>query len=258
MHIPMKRFEDKVVIITGGARGIGKAAAQRFAAEGARVALFDLLMEEAQELAGALGGTAYKVDVTDPESVRRAVEAVLAEWERVDVLFANAGVYRAGPLPDVSLEEWNLVLSVNLTGVMVCSQAVAPAMMREHDGSIVVMSSMAAKTSWPASAAYSASKTGAVGLVRSVAQELGPYNVNCNALCLGHADTEMLRAVDRRLCEENGWEAGTYLRQVAETNPMRRLATLEEVAAVVAFLASPEARYINGQAIELDGGLIMC
>ena len=120
-----------------------------------------------------------------------------------------------------------------------------------------MMSSMAAKTSWPQSAAYSAAKTGEIGLVRSIAMELGPYNINCNAVCLGHADTEMMRAVDARICSENGWEPGTYLKELAETNPMKRLGTLEEIAALVAFLASDEARYINGQAIELDGGRIM-
>jgi NAD(P)-dependent dehydrogenase (short-subunit alcohol dehydrogenase family) len=130
-------------------------------------------------------------------------------------------------------------------------------MLRQRSGSIVIMSSIAAKTSWPATAAYSASKSGVLGLMRSIAQELGPCNVHCNAICLGHADTEMLRAVDCQVCDEEGWESGTFLDQLAEGNPMGRLGTVEEVAGLVAYLASDEARYINGQAIEIDGGLVM-
>jgi len=253
----MKRFENKTVVITGGAKGIGKACAERFAAEGARVAVLDIDAAAAQETAEAIGGMALGCDVADRESVQAAIQAVLQTWGRVDILFANAGVYRGGPLTELTLEDWQLVLDVNLTGVMLCCQAVAPAMMAQRAGRIVIMSSMAGKTSWPETAAYSASKSGAIGLMRSVAQELAPYNVNCNAVCLGHADTEMLRAVDRRVCAENGWEPGTFLKNLAENNPMKRLGTVQETAALVTFLASDEARYINGQAIELDGGLIM-
>lgn len=255
----MQRFQDNVIVITGGARGIGKACAERFSAEGARVAVLDIDEAAAISTAEALdSGLAIQCDVTDRDSMQGAIEAVLEAWGRVDVLVANAGVYRGAPLPEVSLEDWRLVLAVNLTGVMLACQVVAPTMMQQAGGSIVIMSSMGAKTSWPATAAYSASKSGELGLMRSVAQELGPHNVNCNAVCLGHADTEMMRAVDARICEENGWEPETYLQQLAETNPMKRLGTVEETAALIAFLASEEARYINGQAIEIDGGLLMC
>lgn len=254
----MQRFTSKVILITGGARGIGRACAERFAAEGGRVAILDIDAAAAQETAAALGGLGLPCDVTDPASVQAAVQATLDAWGRIDGLVANAGIYRGAPLTAVTLAEWNLVLAVNLTGTFLACQAVAPTLMAQRSGSIVIMSSMGGKTSWPATAAYSASKSGQLGVMRSIAQELGPYNVNCNAVCLGHADTEMLRAVDARLCAENGWEPGTYLRQVAENNPMRRLGTLEEVATLVAFLASEEARYLNGQAIELDGGLLMC
>jgi NAD(P)-dependent dehydrogenase (short-subunit alcohol dehydrogenase family) len=140
---------------------------------------------------------------------------------------------------------------------MLTCRAVAECMMVQRAGSIVVMASMAGKTSWPATAAYSAAKSGAIGVMRSVAQELAPYNVNCNAVCLGHADTELMRAVDRRVCQEEGWDPGTFLKNLAQNNPMKRLGTVEETAALAAFLASDEARYINGQAIEIDGGLVM-
>lgn len=253
----MRRFEGKVVGITGGAQGIGRACGERFASEGARVAVLDIDEPAAQATAERLGGIALACDVSDRHSVRSAVQAVLAGWGRIDVMVASAGIYRGAPLVDLSLEDWRLVLDVDLTGVLLTCQAVAPCMMGQKTGSIVVMASMAGKTSWPATAAYSAAKSGAIGVVRSVAQELAPYNVNCNAVCLGHADTELMRAVDRRVCQEEGWEPGTFLKNLASANPMKRLGTVEETAALAAYLASDEARYINGQAIEMDGGLVM-
>lgn len=254
----MRRFQDKVVVVTGGGQGIGKHCAERFASEGAKVAVFDIVKERAEEVAQQIGGLGGYCDVADHDCVHDSIEHVVNTFGRVDVLVANAGIYRSGPLHEDLLADWELVLDVNLTGTYLSCHAVAPHMIEQKEGSIVVMSSIAGKTSWPNSAAYSATKTGAIGLVRSVAMELGPYNVNCNAVCLGHADTEMLREVDRVVCEENGWEQGTYLQEIIDTNPMKRLGTLEETAALVAFLASAEARYINGQAIEIDGGRIMC
>ncbi len=253
----MNRFQNHVVVITGGAHGIGRAAAQRFAQEGAQVAVLDIDRAAAQEAAKAIGGLAFPCDVSDEESVQDAVQGVIGRCGRLDVLFANAGIYRGGALTELTLETWQAVLDVNLTGVMLSCQAVAPTMMAQKSGSIVVMSSMAAKTSWAETAAYSAAKTGALGLMRSVARELGPYNVNCNAVCLGHADTEMMRDVDERVCVAEGWQQGTYLERLVDENPMQRLCNLEEVAGLVAYLASDEARYINGQAIEIDGGLVL-
>jgi NAD(P)-dependent dehydrogenase (short-subunit alcohol dehydrogenase family) len=253
----MGRFQNRVVAITGGARGIGRAAAHRFAQEGAQVAVLDIDQAAARETARGTGGIAVACNVSDPESVREAIQDIVTTWGRIDVLFANAGVYRGGPLTELTLEEWQLLLDVNLTGVMLTCQAVAPTMMAQKSGSIVVMSSMAGKTSWPGTAAYSATKTGVIGLVRSIAQELGPHNINCNAVCLGHADTQMLRQVDRQVCAANEWEPGAYLKTLEENNPMGRLGTVEEVAGLVAYLASDEARFINGQAIEIDGGLVM-
>lgn len=253
----MNRFQGKVVVITGGANGIGAACARRFASEGACVAVLDVDMENASTLAHAIDGIAVHCDVSNKASVQSAFDEVLAAFSRIDVLVANAGIYRGGPLPEIDLDEWQLVMDIDLTGVMLSCQAAAPALIEQGEGSIVIMSSMAGKTSWPATGAYSAAKSGAIGLMRSVAQELAPHNVNCNAVCLGHADTDLMRAVDRRVCAEEGWEPGTYLNNLAENNPMKRLGTVTETAALIAFLASDEARYINGQAVEIDGGLLM-
>lgn len=255
----MKRFENKVVVITGGAQGIGRACAERFEREGALVAVLDINLDEARACCEEIGDRSMAVycDVADHGCVHESIQAVVDHWQRLDVLVANAGIYRGAPLIEDHLKEFQLVLNVDLTGTYLTCHAVAPYMMEQKSGSIVVMSSMAGKTSWSGTAAYSAAKTGGIGLVRSIAQELGAYNINCNAVCLGHADTEMLRSVDARVCAENGWEPGTYLKELIETNPMKRLGTIEETAGLVAYLASDEARYINGQAIEIDGGRIM-
>lgn len=253
----MKRFDEKVVVITGGAKGIGEACAVRFASEGARVAVLDIDLSAARAVSTTINGLAVACNVADQLSVERAIQAVVDTYQRIDVLVPNAGVYRGAPLVDLQLVDWQLVLDIDLTGVMLCCQAVAPIMIQQNSGSIVIQSSMAGKTSWPATAAYSAAKTGVIGLMRSVAQELAPHNVNCNAVCLGHADTEMMRSVDARVCNEEGWEPGTFLKNLADQNPMKRLGTIDEVAALTAFLASDEARYINGQAIAIDGGMVM-
>ncbi len=253
----MQRFKDKVVMISGGGRGIGKACAERFAAEGAQVCILDVNEEIARSAAQAINGFGLMCDVTNHSQVHWAVQQTVERFGRLDALVANAGIYRSAPLTEDAIEDWRLVLEVNLTGAFLCCHAVAPHLIAQGSGSIVVMSSMAAKTSWPNTAAYSASKSGLLGLVHSVAMELGQHNINCNAVCVGHADTDMLREVDRRICSENNWPPGSYLKQLAETNPMRRLARLEEIAGLVAYLSSEEARYINGQAIEMDGGLIL-
>jgi NAD(P)-dependent dehydrogenase (short-subunit alcohol dehydrogenase family) len=253
----MRRFEGKVVVITGGAGGIGKACAERFAQEGACVAVLDIDESAAKATAAEIDGMALQCDVSNPDSVQTAFQAVIEAWGRVDVLCANAGVYRGGPLAEVSLSDWQLALDVNLTGAMLCCQAVAPAMMKQESGSIIIMSSMAGKTSWPATAAYSASKTGVIGLMRSVAQELAPYNINCNAVCPGNVLTDMLMGVARTITEGEEMTTEEWVASRAQDNPMRRLAEVEEIASVVAFLASDEARYVNGQAIEVDGGMVM-
>jgi NAD(P)-dependent dehydrogenase (short-subunit alcohol dehydrogenase family) len=253
----MTRFEGRVVVITGGARGIGKVCAERFAQEGARVAVLDIDESAAKATAEEIDGMALQCDVSTLDSVQAAFQAVIEAWGRVDVLCANAGVYRGGPLAEVSLADWQLLPDVNLTGAMLCCQAVAPTMMKQRDGSIVVMSSMAGKTSWPATAAYSASKTGIIGLMRSVAQELAPYNINCNAVCPGNVLTDMLLGVARISTEDEGMTPEEWVASRAQDNPMRRLAKVEEIASVVAFLTSDEARYVNGQAIEVDGGMVM-
>ncbi|MCL7454203.1 MAG: SDR family oxidoreductase, partial [Anaerolineae bacterium] len=251
----------------GAARGIGKACALRFAREGANVVCLDLLAEENQAVAdecAALGteqnpseALALACNVTDPESVRGCVDAALARWGRIDVLITAAGIYSGSPLAEVPLVQWQRLIDVNLTGVFLCNQAVASTMMAQGSGSIINISSMAGKTSWPATAEYSASKTGVIGLTRSVAMELAPHGPTANAVCPGNTLTEMVYNVAGQQGELLGMSGEEWLQMRANDCPMNRLAEPWEIAGVCAFLASEDARYITGQAIEVDGGLVM-
>jgi NAD(P)-dependent dehydrogenase (short-subunit alcohol dehydrogenase family) len=258
----LRRFPGQVAVISGAGSGIGKACALRFAEEGANVACLDVV--EQANGAVAAGCTEHGVeamalycDVTDPTSVRAAVQATLERWGRVDILVASAGIYSGSPLPDVPLEQWQRLIDVNLTGVFLCNQAVAPIMMEQGSGSIINISSMAGKTSWPASAEYSASKSGVIGLTRSVAMELAPYGATANAVCPGNTATEMVKNVAKEVGLRDGLSPEEWLQMRAADCPMKRMAEPWEIAGVCAFLASEDSRYVTGQAIEVDGGMIM-
>lgn len=261
-EILARRFLGQVVVITGAARGIGRACAERFAREGANVVCLDLLVEENQAAAdgcAALGVEALALvcDVTDPGSVQANIQTTMDCWGRIDTLITSAGIYSDSPLAEVSLKQWQRLIDINLTGVFLCNQAVAPTMMAQGSGSIINISSMAGKTSWPATAEYSASKTGVIGLTRSVAMELAEYGATANAVCPGNTLTEMVRNVavkQGKLLDMTGEE---WLQMRANDCPIKRLAEPWEIAGVCAFLACKDSRYITGQAIEVDGGLVM-
>jgi len=258
----LRRFVGQAAMVTGAASGIGRACAVRFAQEGANIACLDFDGARNAEAAAEcraleVQALALNCDVTKPEDIRAAVAAALAEWGRIDVLVASAGIYTGAPLPDVSLRQWQRLIDINLTGVFLSNQAVAPILMEQRSGSIINISSMAGKTSWPASAEYSASKSGVIGLTRSVAMELAPYGVTVNAVCPGNTLTEMVRNVAGAVGGRDGLTAEEWLQVRANDCPMKRLAEPWEIAGVVAFLASPDSRYLTGQAIEVDGGMIM-
>lgn len=258
----LKRFTEQVALITGAAHGIGQACAIRFAREGANVACLDLdeagnesIAAECRQL--GVEAIALSCNVTDPNSAKAAVEATMAHWNRVDVLVASAGIYSGSPLPEVSLAQWQRLIDINLTGVFLCNQAVAPIMMAQGSGSIINISSMAGKTSWPASAEYSASKSGVIGLTRSVAMEMAPYGVTANAVCPGNTLTDMVKNVAGSVGALDGMSGEEWLQMRANDCPMKRLAEPWEIAGVVAFLASEDSRYLTGQALEVDGGMVL-
>ncbi|MDX9850954.1 MAG: SDR family oxidoreductase, partial [Anaerolineaceae bacterium] len=178
-------------------------------------------------------------------------------WGRVDVLVASAGIYTGEPLLEVTQKQWQRTIDINLTGVFLTNQVVAPIMMKQRSGSIINLSSMAGKTSWVASAAYSSSKSGVIGLTRSVAMELAPYGATVNAVCPGNTLTDMVRGVAGKVGSMDGLSGEEWLQMRANDCPMKRLAEPWEMAGVIAFLASEDSRYLTGQAIEVDGGMVM-
>ena len=259
------RFDSQVVVITGSATGIGAAAVDRFVSEGALVAGLDTnrVDNEATVAAatdranGSGAAVALECDVRSAEAQRAAFGDVIARWGRVDVLVACAGIYVGGPLPEVPLERWHDIAAVNLTGVLLSNQLVAPIMMKQGSGRIINVSSMAGKTSWPYSAEYSATKSGVIGITRSVAMELGPHGITANALCPGNTLTAMVRKVAEEVGATVGMTGEEWLEMRANDTALKRLADPAEIAGVIAFLASSDAAYLTGQAIEVDGGLVL-
>ena len=262
MKVDTKRFVGQVVTITGAARGIGQACAYRFAEEGADIACLDIDMEVNEQTAAkchefGVEAISVKINVTDPASVKEAFDAVVKKWGRIDTLVCSAGITTSTPLAEIPFEEWQRTIDINLTGVFLCNQAVGPLMMEQKSGSIINLASMAGKTSWPWTESYSASKSGVIGLTRSVAMELAPFGVTVNALCPGNTLTEMVKKVAADVGSRDGMTADEWLKMRADDCPMKRIAAPWEMAGVTAFLASQDARYLTGQAIEVDGGMVM-
>jgi NAD(P)-dependent dehydrogenase (short-subunit alcohol dehydrogenase family) len=258
----MKRFENQVAVITGAAKGIGAACAFRFAEEGAFVACLDV-DEKANELTAekcresGVEAVALYCNVMDADSVKSVFAEVKEKWGRIDILVASAGIYTGTPIFDVPYKQWQRLIDINLTGVFLSNQAVASTMRDQKSGSIINISSMAGKTSFPASAEYSASKSGVIGLTRSVAMDLAPYGATVNAICPGNTLTEMVKSVAEKVGAMDGLTGEEWLQMRANDCPMKRVAEPWEIAGVAAFLASKDSRYITGQAIEVDGGMVM-
>lgn len=258
-----QRFKNRVVVVTGGATGIGKACCLRFASEGANIAIFDIATKEAKITAlecENFGVSCVSIfcDVAKEQDVISAFTEILNLWGQIDILVASAGIYSGNSLTEVTLSDWQKVIDINLSGVFLCNKLFAKTIINQKTGgSIINISSMAGKTSWPATAQYSASKTGVIGLSRSVAMELAPFGVNVNVVCPGNTKTKMVESVANIIGARDGINAEEWLKIRANDCPMKRIAMPEEIAGVVAFLASNDAKYITGQAIEVDGGMIM-
>jgi 2-hydroxycyclohexanecarboxyl-CoA dehydrogenase len=246
------RLEGRTALVTGGASGIGAATARRLAADGARVAVGDLDLDGARALAGELDGVATELDVADTGSVARAVDATTAALGPVDVLVNNAGTDRFGFFVDTDEALWDLVLGVNLRGVLACTHAVLPAM-HERGGVIVNVASEAGRVGSQGSATYSAAKAGVIGFTKAIARESARFGVRCNAVAPGPIETPLLNSAPEQL-----GELGARLKQaMIDATAVRRIGEPNEVAAVIAFLASDDASYVTGQTVNVSGGLSM-
>ncbi|MCC6147043.1 MAG: SDR family oxidoreductase [Anaerolineaceae bacterium] len=263
MKPDFKRFVGQVAVVTGGAKGIGGACALRFAQEGANVAILDVDMKAGEEnakacMAEGVEALVLNCNVADETSMQAAIDAVVNKWGRIDVLVAAAGIYSGKPLTEVTMKQWQRLIDINLTGVFLSNRAVAPVMMKQKSGSIINISSMAGKTSFPASAEYSASKSGVIGLTRTVAMDMAPYNVTVNAICPGNTVTDMVvKEVSVQVSAAVGMSPEEWIQMRANDAPLKRLAEPWEMGGVAAFLASQDSRYITAQSIEVDGGIIM-
>jgi 3-oxoacyl-[acyl-carrier protein] reductase len=245
----MTEFSGKTVILTGVGKGIGRGAALRFASEGANILAADMdagLLDETVGLIRKQGGKAiaYRLDVTRWTEVQGMAERALGEFGRVDVLVTSAGILGNNiAVQDLSLEEWDRVHAVNLTGVFYCCKAVIPPMARQGVGAIVNMASIAGKEGNPMMAAYSSSKAGVIALTKALGKELAPLGIRVNCIAPSMIDTDMIKSVPEAQRE-------TLKARV----PLGRFGRVDEVAALIRFLASSEASYLTAQCWDCSGG----
>ncbi|HEU5316976.1 MAG TPA: glucose 1-dehydrogenase [Chloroflexota bacterium] len=257
------KLDGKVAVVTGGARGIGRAISLRLAQDGAAVSVADLNEEGAGGVANEIlsaGGRSVPayVDVTDQKSVQALVDRTARELGRVDVMVANAGIIQVKPFLDLSVEDWEKTFAVNVRGVFLSLQAAAKQMIDQGDGGrLLATASIAAKMGSPYQAHYQSSKAAVVGMVRSIAWELGKHGITVNCYCPGVVDTDMWRYIDEVRGKLMGRQPGELLKEMATRNPLGRVEVPEDVAPLVSFLASEESRYITGQAINVCGGMVM-
>ena len=246
----MKLLEGKTAIVTGAARGIGKAIALKFASEGANVAFTDLIYNDAAQTvenelkAMSVQAKAYPSNAADYADTQKVVEEITKDFGRIDILVNNAGITKDGALKRMTEEQWDAVITVNLKSVFNFTKAVQPMMWKQAGGSIINMSSVVGVSGNANQCNYSASKAGIIGFTKSAAKELGVRGIRCNAIAPGFIETEMTAALPEEIRKE--W---------TEKIPLRRGGTPEDVANVTLFLASDLSAYVNGQVINVCGGM---
>lgn len=248
----MKLLEGKVALVTGAARGIGKAIAMRFAEQGADVAFTDLVINEAAEQTvaelGAMGVKAkgYASNAASFEESHEVVKQIVADFGRIDILVNNAGITKDGLMMRMTEAQWDAVIAVNLKSAFNFIHAVLPIMMRQKHGSIINMASVVGVHGNAGQANYAASKAGLIALAKSIAQEVGSRNIRANAIAPGFIETAMTAALPEEIRKE--W---------CQKIPLRRGGKVEDIASVATFLASDMSSYVTGQVIQVDGGMNM-
>jgi 3-oxoacyl-[acyl-carrier protein] reductase len=248
----MMRFENQVAIVTGAGRGIGHAIAVRLANEGARVASVSRSESNAQRTADEINATrsdaakAYAVDVADHAAVQATGARILADFGRVDILINNAGVTRDGLSMRMSIEDWDTVIDTNLRGAFSFAQAVMRSMIKQRSGRIINISSIAGLTGNAGQANYAASKAGLIGLTKTLARELASRGITVNAVAPGFIMTDMTDILSDQIKEA-----------ILPRIPLGKFGESADIAAAVAFLAAPEAKFITGQVLTVDGGMVI-
>lgn len=243
------RFKDRVALVTGAGRGIGAATAKLFASEGARVVVSDLDEGPAKEVAGPIGGLAIACNVSDRAQVESMVDRAVNELGRIDILVTCAGIIRDNLLFKMTDEDWDAVIDTHLKGTFLCARAAQKHMVEKKYGKMVFLSSTSALGN-RGQANYSAAKMGLQGMARTLAIELGPFNVNVNTVAPGFVETRMTMATAERM----GVDYETFKMGAASQIPLRRVGQPEDIANVIAFLCSDEAGFVSGQNIYVRGG----
>jgi sorbitol-6-phosphate 2-dehydrogenase len=260
-----KLLQDRIALVTGGAQGLGQAICQRLAHEGCHVAVADLNEEAAMETANAIGeefaaegrrAIAVKVDVTDETQVAEMVDLTVQEFGRLDILVSNAGILIAGEISEFPAEKWRAVMNVNLFGYFLCAKHAARVMEKQHSGVIIQINSKSGKKGSYKSSAYAATKFGGIGLTQSIALDLAEYGVRVNAVCPGNLlDSPLwVNSLYKQYAEKWGITEEQVRQKYIDQVPMKRGCTYDDVCNVVVFLASDQASYMTGQAINVTGG----
>jgi len=256
------RFKDKVVLVTGAAQGLGEAISERFAKEGAIVVLTDVNEQGVKDTANRISQQCgvrtigVRMDVTDDFEVGKVFEMVKQEFGRLDVLVGNAGILIAHLLTEFPVNEWRKVIDVNLVGYMICAKYAAQMMQQQRSGVIIQINSKSGKKGSFGNSAYAASKFGGIGLTQSLALEMAPFGVRVNAVCPGNIleGTLWQQSLFEQYARTQGLTIEQVRRKYLDQVPLGRSCTYDDVANVVLFLASDEASYMTGQAINVTGG----
>ena len=250
----MINLKSKIALITGGSRGIGAACVKLFAEAGAIVAFTYQSNKNAakkiiNECSDESKVKAYKCDLSNADEIVKTVKNIISDFERVDILINNAGIWKYGPMDKISLEDWEETIRINLTGTFLFTKAVIPSMKKNKFGRIINITSTAGQRGEASYSHYASSKGGVISFTKSMASELGPFNITTNSVAPGWVFTDM---TSDELSDKK------YLKEVEDDIPLRRVATAEDIAGPVLFLASDLAKHINGEILNVNGGSILC
>ena len=249
------RFDNQVAVVTGGSRGIGRAVVELFAALGANVVVNYVKDANAAEAivsglrAKATKALAFKADISDSSEAHRLIQATVEQFKRIDILVCSAGIWEGDALESMTDELWSRTIDVNLKGTWAACKAVVPVMKEQRSGKIVVVSSTAGQRGEAGYSNYAASKGGQIAFVKSLADELGPWKINVNAVAPGWVDTDMTQ-------EALGDQSSRL--KIAAGIPLGAIATVDDIAGPIAFLCSNWARHITGEVLNVNGGSVLC